>query len=219
MAILLVTGIGTEVGKTHLAEALLRAWSTESPRVIGFKPIESGVTEGVVTDQDRLDRASTFHVKHPRLELRDPISPHLAARREGRSLMLDAWRAHVEDLAANANVIVELAGGSFTPIDDARTNADLMQLWPGARRLLVGVDRLGILHDVLAATRALEAEAPPLRPHAVALHAPAVADASTGTNAAELERMLRLPVRVVPRGNSADPATIEAAMQCLRSVL
>jgi dethiobiotin synthetase len=205
--IVLVTGVGTGVGKTHAAEALVRVWA-RARRIAAYKPIESGVVPGVTTDQDRLDTAATFHVKHPRLELAEPISPHLAARREGRSPDLAAFRAHVTQLAdASEGVVVELAGGAFSPIDDQRTNADLLDLWPTARVVLVGLDRLGILHEVLATTKALA----PRTVHLVLLNAPAEVDASTGTNADELRRLTALPVAVLPRAAVTNPDLEHAA--------
>lgn len=210
--ILVVTGVGTGIGKTHAAEVLLRAWAATGLRVAGYKPIESGVVAGVTTDQDRLDAAATFHVKHPRLELAEPISPHLAARREGRSVDTDAIRAHVNRLATECDgVVVELAGGTFSPIDEHRTNADLVALWPEAACVLVGSDRLGVLHEVIATTRALA----PRRVDLVLLSAPEHADASTGTNATELATWLGVPTVAIPRGPATDPRSVEEGKAAL----
>ncbi|CAN5713775.1 dethiobiotin synthase [soil metagenome] len=218
-ALLLVTGVGTNLGKTHLAEALLGAWSGPGT-VVGYKPIESGVSDGAPTDQGRLDAVSTFHVKHPRLELADPVSPHLALRREGKQVDLELFRAHVRHLRGQTElVVVELAGGAFSPVDETRTNADVLALWPGAPTILVAVDRLGVLHDVLATLRALAHEATPIRVDHIVLQSPEAPDASTGTNAAELTRLTQRPVTVISRGTSADPRIREQASQLLRSLV
>ena len=84
-ALIVVTGTGTGIGKTHIAEAILRAWARHRPgaRLIGLKPIESGVSVGAVTDSGRLAAASTFHVKQSGYALSAPLSPHLAARQRG----------------------------------------------------------------------------------------------------------------------------------------
>lgn len=216
--LLVVTGVGTGVGKTHLSEGLLRA-AGATRRVVGYKPIESGVEPGQGTDQDRLDGASTFHVKHPRVELVAPISPHLALRREGRSLDLAPILAHVARLRADADlVVVELAGGAFTPLDDTRTNADLLAAFPDGRRVLVALDRLGVLHEVIATIRALAHEPTPLPIDAIALHAAVDSDASTGTNADELQRLLRIPVTPFPRVTPSDFAYSAAALHMLRAL-
>src|SRR5205085_10256818 len=85
--LVIVTGTGTEIGKTHVSVALVRAWaealrSQGSPsRVAGLKPVESGGTADIAG----LEQASTFHVKRDRVPymLARPVSPHLAAREAG----------------------------------------------------------------------------------------------------------------------------------------
>jgi dethiobiotin synthetase len=65
-----LVGTGTGVGKTHVACALLAAWSTRV-RVAGLKPVETGVPSATRerrrperSDQERLVAAAeTFHVK------------------------------------------------------------------------------------------------------------------------------------------------------------
>jgi dethiobiotin synthetase len=61
-ALVVVTGTGTSIGKTHFAEALILAWR-RTARVLGLKPIESGVVPGALTDVERLQAVSSFHVK------------------------------------------------------------------------------------------------------------------------------------------------------------
>ncbi len=218
--LVVVTGVGTGIGKTHLAVSLLHAWAADGRRVAGYKPIESGVDGVSATDQDALDGAATFHVKHPRLELTLPVSPHLALRREGRHLHLERWVDHIAELRARCDgVVLELAGGAFSPLDDTRTNADLIAKFPDARVILVAVDRLGVLHDVIATVRALSHHTPPIQIHQVALHAPGSPDASTTTNAEELTRLTKIHVTTIPRANSAEIAARAAASQCLRSLL
>jgi len=66
---LVIVGTGTGVGKTHVACALVAAWAGVT-RVVGLKPIETGITEGrarrasEASDQERLTAAAqVFHVK------------------------------------------------------------------------------------------------------------------------------------------------------------
>lgn len=98
-------------------------------------------------------------------------------------------------------VVVELAGGLFTPLSEATLNAD----WAAALRpdlvVLVAPDRLGVLHDVLACARAACHLRPPMPIAAVVLMHPTAADPSTGRNAAELRRFVDIPiVAELPRG-------------------
>jgi dethiobiotin synthetase len=200
--LVVVTGTGTEIGKTHVSEALLVALKAAGLQAVGLKPVESGVGEGV-SDAARLARASTFHVKPFGVALQAPVSPHRAARAEGIALPLE--RLTTEVLAAKTGadlVLVELAGGLFTPLAEKELNVDFAARLQPDFVLLLAPDRLGVLHDVLAATRA--ATAASLRVDGIALVTPERPDASTGTNAADLADYTSIPVlATIPRGSPA----------------
>jgi len=190
--LVVVTGTGTGIGKTRLAEALLLAMGKKGLRAAGIKPVESGV-DGSETDADRLRAASSFHVKHRGLRLAAPISPHLAARREGVAVDLDGLAREARACLADVDFLVlELPGGLFTPLTDDTLNADWARRLSPDTVLLVAPDRLGVLHETLATVRA--AVALGLRVDTIVLVAPEHADASTGNNAPELRRFL--PTRV-----------------------
>jgi dethiobiotin synthetase len=206
--LLVVSGTGTGIGKTHATAALLGAWAralsergVPQPLVAGLKPVESGVRDEGPSDVRTLEQASTFHVKRfpsPYL-LKRPVSPHLAAEEEGRTIEADVITSYVDSVRKLTHgVAVELPGGLFSPLTPELTNADLaLALQPDAL-LLVAPDRLGVLHDVAAATRA--AAALGLATSGILLVAPELPDASTGTNAGELAKLTRTPVvAVLPR--------------------
>jgi dethiobiotin synthetase len=210
--LIVIAGTGTSIGKTHFAEALLRAWTAGRPRtrVAGIKPIESGLAGGTVSDAARLAAVSTFHVKQFGYTLSAPLSPHLAARDEGIEIrippILDAVRNAVEQADG---VVVELAGGLFTPLAPDVCNAHLAVALAPETLLLVAPDRLGVLHDVAAATRA--ASTLPLRIDGLVMVAPEHRDPSTGRNAQEAARVSGVPVvAVVPRASSAELAHLPA---------
>lgn len=203
--LLLVTGTGTEIGKTFVAAALTRAWVSLGGRIGGAKPVESGVVDAP-SDVLALARASSFELPSPPpYLLAAPVSPHLAARAEQRTISLPVIRAWVESARGAADgLLVELPGGLFSPLNDTETNADLAVMLEPSATVLVASDRLGVLHDVLAATRA--AATLGLTFQAILLSSPLATDASTGTNADELRRILG-PGQVVstlPRTDDAD---------------
>ena len=212
-----VVGTGTDVGKTHLSVALLHALTRLGVSAVGLKPVESGVDGGQssdgVSDTARLAAAGMFHVKHPApYRFPDPVSPHLAARRHGVEIAPTRILDWVTACAAPWTV-VETAGGLLSPLARSYTNLDLVRLLAPDVVLLVGVDRLGALHDVAACRLALSTLAPALREPHVVLQSPAVNDSSTGTNAAELSFLgLAAEVTVVPRGASTEPSVLEAAL-------
>jgi dethiobiotin synthetase len=187
---IVVLGTGTGVGKTWLSAVLLRALRERGRRVLGLKPVESGVTPGVATDADLLAAAGSFAPAPPPFALPDPISPHLAARRTGREIRLGEILTYVQSNESSAAAtplavsLVETAGGLLTPLAPSLTNFDLARALEPARWLLVAPDSLGVLHDVSAALAVCDARGRP--PDAIALCGARPADASTGTNASEI---------------------------------
>lgn len=193
--LIFVVGTGTGVGKTTVAVGSLAVLKGQGVRTMGWKPVETGGSE----DSDRLREASVVQPPSTLL-LREPISPHRAARLEGRVLPLDSMTRQLGELrSADAEVVVvETAGGLFTPLtDDGRTNADWVRGCLPAEVVLVAANRLGCLHEVIACHRAFG------HPFArVVLTGQPSGDASASSNAEELGRWGYSVVSV---------ATVEAA--------
>ncbi|AKU96773.1 Dethiobiotin synthetase [Labilithrix luteola] len=227
--LVVVSGTGTEIGKTHLSASLLGAWRRHLERLghphallAGLKPIESGVPEGAAegADGEILGRLSTFHVKRyrsPYLLVR-PVSPHLAARAEGLTLEPEVVLRWVEEIRVQVDgALVELPGGLFSPLGPGLTNADLArELRPDAL-ILIAPDRLGVLHDIATTVRA--ARGAGLHPAGILLSTPDVHDASTGANAPEVPLVTDVPVlATLPRApidelaQSAELAAVIAAL-------
>ncbi|MEY2936614.1 MAG: hypothetical protein RL033_7363 [Pseudomonadota bacterium] len=200
-----VLGTGTGVGKSYVAEALLRSLAAAGHSVAGLKPIETGCrtsADGQPREGDAaLLEAASQHVKHPRphplYSFREPIAPSLAAHREGQQIDIDAVASWVDRARCQMHglptLVIETAGGVFSPLSETATNFDLARTLGAARWLLVAPDRLGVLHDVTSTLRAMAALG--RSPDLLLLSAPAEPDASTGTNAAELRRLgLTMPL-------------------------
>jgi len=177
---IVLLGTGTSVGKTWVACELLKELRRRSLSAIGLKPVESGVTDVTTGDAADLARLSARPPSPPPYRLREPLSPHLAARRESRSIEAEQILTYVRSHESSSPteppgvVVVETAGGLFSPLDASFTNWDVACSLDPARWVLVAPDSLGVLHDVTATLAASTAREP---------------DASTGTNAAELQRL------------------------------
>ena len=52
--LIVVSGTGTGIGKTHFSEAILIVLARHYARVAGVKPIETGMGEATVSDRLRL---------------------------------------------------------------------------------------------------------------------------------------------------------------------
>ncbi len=125
---LFVTGTDTDVGKTAVAAAIARQLVAEGRRVGVYKPVASGVTT-MASDAGRLWEAAgrplTVEQVCPQA-FAAPLSPPRAARAEGRGVDEALLRAGVEPWhAASDIVIVEGAGGLFSPAGDRSLNIDL----------------------------------------------------------------------------------------------
>ena len=137
-----VTGTDTGVGKTLASCGLLHALARHHARVVGMKAVAAGAEpdgQGGWANEDTLAlRAASTLAVPPELDnpvlLPDPMSPHIAAQRAGRSIeiahIVDSYRRLAEQADA---VVVEGAGGWFTPLSQEQTFAD----WVMAERLPV----------------------------------------------------------------------------------
>ncbi len=210
-----VIGTGTGVGKTHAASALVAALAARGEAVCGLKPIESGVDGTSATDAEQLSLVSSVKPEPAPYRFSEPLSPHLAARRSGCTISIDAATTWIERQPARV-VFVESAGALLSPLGPGLTNADLVRAVGPDRIVLVGLDRLGILHEVACCLLALRTLAPELPAPLVVLNCPPAPDASTGTNAEELDVLgVTSGVVAMPRAAPTDAASLAAARLAL----
>jgi len=201
-----ILGTGTGIGKSFVAGALVRTLAATGHAVAGLKPIETGCrtnADGSPAEGDAAQlEAASLGVKHPRphplYAFAEPLTPSLAARRECQVIALEAiasWVDRVRALNAGAPIrlVIETAGGVFSPLGDGFANYDLARCLGPAQWILVAPDRLGVLHDVSGTVRAMGALG--RLPDYILLNPLPSTDPSTGTNATELRRMaLGVPV-------------------------
>lgn len=156
-----VTGTDTGVGKTRASAALLHALRARHPRCVGMKPVAAGTdAAGLNEDVLALRAASTLAVPsaldNP-VSLPDPVSPHIAAARAGRTIEVAALLEAYRRLAGRADaVVVEGAGGFLVPLSDEATGADLAAALGLPVILVVGL-RLGCLNHALLTQEAIRA--------------------------------------------------------------
>jgi dethiobiotin synthetase len=116
-----ITGTDTNVGKTVLAALLCAALPGRY-----WKPIQTGACEGT-------DRQSVKHwtgmdealLLPEAYVFDDPVSPHLAAQRSRREIVLERVELPASDSAMP--LIVEGAGGVMVPINARHFMTDLMR--------------------------------------------------------------------------------------------
>ncbi len=196
--IIAVAGVGTGVGKTHVACALVGGLRDKTKKAVGWKPVESGVTADSQNTDEQLLTEVSGGAAAPTLRLKAAIAPNMAARLENVTIDPIAIKTTLAELNKKHEVVVlELAGGLFSPFDDALDNAEwLARCNLAPRVLLVGWDKLGILHEISSTSRA--ARAIGLAIHGIVLATPEKTDEATGNNALQIRSRPQLrAMRVV----------------------
>jgi adenosylmethionine-8-amino-7-oxononanoate aminotransferase len=159
-----ITGTDTDVGKTLVTAALLRALLDRGESALAVKPVQTGCTETgtglLVPDVEIYARlaAPLFPQGYPHACCRTFIpacSPHLAARQAGEILDADALARAVRELAQDRDtVIVEGAGGAAVPLNQRQTMLDLMQRLD-LPVIIVADNKLGAVNHALMTVEAV----------------------------------------------------------------
>lgn len=151
-----ITGSDTEVGKTWVACALIRTLRKHFVRVGAYKPVASGAESLEQSDGYQLWQATgeleSFEMVSPQTfqaAVAPPIAAELEGKRIDRELIEQRYRLWQDRCDF---LIVEGAGGLFSPIDFDFTNADLAERI-GYPIIVVVNNRLGAVNQALMALK------------------------------------------------------------------
>lgn len=166
-----ITGTGTDVGKTWLTCALLRHWRAQGLAPRAFKPVLSGFNpaEAAASDAGQLlaalgrsiDATAWDDIAPWRFSA--PLSPDMAAAREGRRIDFDALVGFTRRIASavsmdtdshNFLTVIEGVGGVMVPLDEQHTVRDWIAA-SGLPCILVAGSYLGSLSHTLTALESL----------------------------------------------------------------
>jgi len=212
---LIVTGTGTDVGKTVVVAAIAALARAAGERVTVVKPAQTGVTPA-----EDGDLAEVVRLAGPvdTLELArfpEPLAPATAARRAGATpvtaaRVVDAVRALDADL-----VVVEGAGGLLVRFNDRHETLADVAAGLDAPVLLVASAGLGVLNTAALTAEALARRGIPLAGVVVGAY-PAEPDLAERTNLEDLPRVTGAPLLgVLPAGlGGVDPDALLAAARC-----
>ena len=164
MTAIFITATGTDVGKTFVAASLIGHFRQMGRVVEVIKPVVSGFdpTQAATSDPAVLIKALGVPVTPQAIEqispwrFRAPLSPDLAARREGQTIDVDEVIAFCQSAIDQRQdvLLIEGVGGVMVPLDDQRTILDVMM----ALRLpviLVTGSYLGTISHTLTALDSL----------------------------------------------------------------
>jgi dethiobiotin synthetase len=131
-----ITATGTDVGKTFVAASLIGHFRQMGRHVEAIKPVASGFDPAQAANSDPavLLKALGLPVTAEGIEriapwrFRAPLSPDLAARREGRSINVDDVIAFCRSAIEQRRdmLVIEGVGGVMVPLDGERTILDVM---------------------------------------------------------------------------------------------
>jgi dethiobiotin synthetase len=205
-----IAGTDTGVGKTQVAAALLRHLHGLGLPVRARKPVESGCPPGprglLPQDAATLNRAAGGTEPVARVcpyALAAALSPERAAALEGRTLTLATLEAACrEGVGPGERVLVEGAGGFYSPLAADGLNADLAARL-GLPVLLVAEDRLGCINHTLLTLEAIASRG--LTTLGIVLNRHAREAASGMDNAADLAHWQSLPVVTLPALDAPEP--------------
>ncbi len=162
MLTVVVTGTGTEVGKTFVSCALLETWRRRGVKVAARKPLQSHEPGETVTDSVLLARATG---EDPLLVCPEagtyPIAmaPPMAAAALGRAVPTTAElaRSLVSSWSPETDVgLVEGAGGVASPLTSDGDTAGLAAMLDPALIVLVAEAGLGTINLVRLSAAALD---------------------------------------------------------------
>ncbi|MGH4035006.1 dethiobiotin synthase [Actinomycetota bacterium Odt1-20B] len=206
MAIVIVSGTGTEVGKTVVTAAVAAVALGAGRSVAVLKPAQTGVAPGEPGDTAEVVRLVGGGLTTAELaRFPEPLAPERAAARAGAAFVRPPQIAEAaEKLAAEHDlVLVEGAGGLLVRFDECgSTLADAASLL-GAPVLVVASAGLGTLNTTTLTGEALRARG--LRQLGVVVGSwPASPDLASRCNVADLPVAAGAPLLgAVPEGAGA----------------
>ena len=203
---LFVTATGTDAGKTYVTAGLICAGRRDGLAMDALKPVLSGFSPdtmagsdtavlldalGESVTEDAVARVSPWRFAAP-------LSPDMAAAREGRALDFEAIVARCAAAASgDALTIIEGVGGVMVPLDEQHTVLDLMQAL-ALPIVLVSGTALGAISHCLTALEAMGGRG--LAPAVIVLNVTPGATVPLDDTLRTLARFCRgAPLEVLPR--------------------
>jgi dethiobiotin synthetase len=201
-----ITATGTNIGKTHTIAGLLRAGRDLNRDFAAIKPILTGYDTETAA---RSDSSVLLDAMARPITTRNiatispwrfaaPLSPDMAAAREGKRIALNDVVTFCEAAAAAApgTLLIEGIGGVAVPINDE----DLVTDWIAALdipTLLVAGTYVGTLSHIITAGALLTAQG--IKIAGIVLNETPNSPVLAEEIASTLERFAACPIHIIPR--------------------
>ena len=158
-----ITGTDTDVGKTAISGAILKMLQGHRNAVY-WKPVQTGTILGDDTKSlIEMTGLSGDKFETPGYRFPEPLSPHLAAAKWGKSVEIDSLVEKYEAMTAQGKfVVVEGAGGLLVPLNERTLQVTLIKRLK-TPVIVVAEDRLGAInHSLLTLQACREIDIPVL---------------------------------------------------------
>lgn len=159
MSAVFITATGTDIGKTYVTAGLALCLRERGRRVSVFKPVCSGFDRHNASTSDPAQLLRAIGVE-PHLAAIEtiapwrfaaPLSPDMAAEREGRAIDFAALQGFCEKAAETADVVlIEGIGGLMVPLTAHKTIADLVAALAMPALLVTGTYVGSLSHTLTA---------------------------------------------------------------------
>ena len=150
-----ITGTNTDVGKTYIGTKLIKVLNKKYG-FVGFKPIETGCKEikktlipadsamyyKILKNYQTLDELNPYRFL-------PPVSPYLAIREANKKIYIKNYYQKLKILSNRSPVLIEGAGGAFSPLALDGLNIDFMKLVKSIN-ILVIKDELGCIGSAIS---------------------------------------------------------------------
>ena len=168
--IFFITGTGTGVGKTFVTTTLIKQLRAQGKNVAAIKPIISGYNASdLASDTALILQSLALPITPENIEkispwrFSAPLSPDMAAKKEGRKIELNEVVEFCQDyrLRGNDILLIEGVGGVLVPLNETNTIRDLAEklvVELDAEIILVAGSYLGSISHTLSAIEALAAK-------------------------------------------------------------
>ena len=216
-----ITGTDTDVGKTFVATLLAKQLTANGLTIIPRKPIESGCQrkngELLPADAIALKSAANYVGDLSKVcpyRFEPALSPVRAASMDNQKITIEQLGDACKYSTGDGFLLVEGAGGFYSPLAEDGLNADLAEALQ-LPVLLVANDRLGCLNQILLTVEAISNRG--LKLAAVVLNNKQAENDLAMNNAEDLSGHIRTPIYTIAYAQSND-ATLENLSQYLQTL-
>ena len=160
---LIITGTDTEIGKTVFSAALMLGLNTAKKNPHYWKPIQSGITDGVDTRTvQKITGLPDERFFPERYIFSEPLSPHRAAEIDETEIDMAGLRDVSNIPECDGTLIIEGAGGLMVPITRENLQVNLYKEW-NIPVVLCARTGLGTINHTLLSLEAIWSRNIPLK--------------------------------------------------------